>query len=128
MKAREFSREFKVAAVKRMQAGEAASGLAEELGVRRKLLYEWKQRMEQGGEEGLRSRPGRPGKSTRERQQQQTIDEKQRVATLERLVGKQQALLDFFGRALQAVEQLPEVQAGKAPSTKVSGKRGSKPA
>ncbi len=48
MKAREFSREFKATAVKRMLAGQAASRLAKGLGVRRKLFYEWKQRMEQG--------------------------------------------------------------------------------
>ncbi|MGA3189251.1 MAG: transposase [Bryobacteraceae bacterium] len=45
-KAREFSREFKVAAVLRMKAGESTARLAEELQLRRKLLYEWKQRME----------------------------------------------------------------------------------
>ena len=128
MKAREFSRAFKVAAVSRMQAGEAASRIAQELGVRRKLLYEWKQRMEQGGEESLVSRAGRPRKSEADRQRQKTTNEKQRIATLERLVGKQQALLDFFGRALRAVEQSPEMQAGKAPFTKASSKRGSRPA
>ena len=39
-KSRRFSREFKLGAVGRMQAGESPSALARELGVRRKLLYE----------------------------------------------------------------------------------------
>ena len=39
-KARVFSREFKIGAVGRMQAGESASALARELGVRRKSLYD----------------------------------------------------------------------------------------
>ena len=39
--------------------GDPPSALARELGVRRKLLYDRKKRVEQGGEESLRSR-GRP--------------------------------------------------------------------
>jgi transposase len=127
-KAREFSREFKVAAVRRILAGESVAALSRELEVRRKLLYEWKQRMEEGGEANLHARAGRPPKTAGERQQQREAGETHRLATLERLVGKQQALIDFFGRALQAVEQLPGVKAGKARSTKASGKRGSKKA
>lgn len=125
-KAREFSAEFKVAAVKRMRAGEATARVADELGVRRKLLYDWKRRWEQGGEENLRPRAGRPRKSEQQRREQKAASERQRIAALERLVGRQQALIAFFERALQAVEQLPEVQAGKAPSTNASGTHGSK--
>lgn len=47
-KYRRFSREFKLAAVGRMQAGESPSALARELDVRRKLLYQWKDRVEAG--------------------------------------------------------------------------------
>ena len=110
---RVFSREFKLGAVRRMQAGERPSGLAWELGVQRKLLYDWKKRVEQGGEDNLRSggRPNRAGAVVAAAQQ----SEQRRIAELERLVGKQQALLDFFGRALQQIEA---AAAGKAPSTK----------
>lgn len=132
-KAREFRREFKVAAVLRMNAGESTARLAEELGVRRKLLYEWKQRMEAGGAENLNRKAGRPRKSAAMREQQRENHQAQRIASLERLVGKQQALIAFFERALQAVERLPhcaagkaESEAGKAPSTTASGARGSK--
>jgi transposase len=126
-KAREFSREFKVAAVVRMKAGESTARLAEELQVRRKLLYEWKQRMEQSGEESLGRRSGRPRKSAAIRQQECDSSQAQRIAALERLVGRQQGLIAFFEKALQAVESLPNSEAGKAPSTTASGTRGSKP-
>ena len=125
-KPREFSREFKIAAVARMKAGESASRLAEELKVRRKLLYEWKQRMKEGGEERLQAKRGRPRQTNAGKGQQREDQESQRVAALERLVGKQQALIDFFEKALQAVERLPVREAGKAPSMRLSGARGSK--
>ena len=85
-KPREFSREFKVAAVKRMKAGESVARLAEELDLRRKLLYDWKRRMDQGGEENLHQKRGRPRKTAVARQQQREGDQAQRIATLERLV------------------------------------------
>jgi len=126
-KAREFSREFKVAAVERMKAGESTARLAEELQLRRKLLYEWKQRMEEGGAEALGRRSGRPRKSAAVRQQQNDRSQAQRIAALERLVGKQQGLIVFFEKALQAVERLPTSEAGKAPSMTASGAHGRKP-
>src|SRR6185437_8103324 len=59
---RTFSREYKVAAVRRMLAGENVSALARELGVRRKYLYQWRERFRLGGAIALRSR-GRPTKA-----------------------------------------------------------------
>ena len=40
---RVFTTEFKESAVLRLEAGASASALASELGVRRKLLYDWRQ-------------------------------------------------------------------------------------
>lgn len=60
--ARRFSREFKLAALARMEAGENVSALARELGVRRKYLYQWRERFRAGGPVALRSR-GRPTKA-----------------------------------------------------------------
>ena len=48
-KAWRFSREFKLGAVERMQAGESPSALQRELGVKRKLLYDRKKRVERTG-------------------------------------------------------------------------------
>ena len=116
---RRFSREFKLAALGRMLAGENVSGLARELGIRRKYLYEWRKRFRQGGSVALRSR-GRPtaeealairahaGGST-------PVDAlspdalaraERRIAELERKIGQQQVELDFFQRALRQVGEL----------------------
>jgi transposase len=59
---RRFSREFKLAALQRMLGGENVSALARELGLRRKYLYQWRERFRAGGPLALRSR-GRPTKA-----------------------------------------------------------------
>jgi transposase-like protein len=115
---RQFSREFKLAAVGRMQAGESPSALQRELGVKRKSLYEWKERVEAGGPENLRER-GRPGTDAGAVVVERAKSDQRRIAELERLVGKQQALIHFFENALQQVEI---ATAGKAAFTKRSGK------
>ena len=115
-KARVFSREFKLAAVRRMQAGESPSALQRELGVKRKSLYEWKQRVEEGGPENLHT-VGRPGAGQAVVRSEQS--DQRRIAELERLVGKQQALIHFFENASKQVDA---ATAGKAESTKRSGK------
>lgn len=115
---RQFSREFKLAAVGRMQAGESPSALQRELGVKRKSLYEWKERVEAGGPENLRER-GRPGTDAGAVVVERAKSDQRRIAELERLVGKQQALIAFFENALQQVEI---ATAGKAASLKRSAK------
>src|SRR5260370_30191770 len=54
-----FSRAYKLAALRRMLAGENVSALARELGIRRKYLYQWRERFRAGGPEAVRNR-GRP--------------------------------------------------------------------
>ena len=51
--ARRLSREFKLAALARMAAGENVSALSRELGVRRKLLYQWRDAVRRGGAEAF---------------------------------------------------------------------------
>jgi transposase len=114
---RRFERQFKLSAVERMKAGESPTALARELGVRRKLLYGWKKRVEEGGPESLRS-DGLPGPVPGGYAKPEVNDER-RVAELERLLGKQQALIAFFENALQQVEA---GTVGKAASTRPSGK------
>ena len=59
-----FHQEFKVAAVARMLAGENVCALARELGVSRKVLYDWRERHRVSGASGLvPRRPGRRRKS-----------------------------------------------------------------
>ena len=59
----EYETELKLAAVRRVLAGESVSAVAEELGIRRKRLYVWKDRYAELGEAGLmHRRGGRPRK------------------------------------------------------------------
>jgi transposase-like protein len=120
---RQFSREFKLRAVERMQAGESPSALQRELGVKRKSLYEWKRRVEEGGPENLRD-GGRPGPIPGGVVVDRAKSDQRRIAELERLVGKQQALIAFFENALQQVEI---ATAGKAGSMKRYGKSANEP-
>jgi transposase len=120
---RRFSREFKLAALARMASGENVSALARELGVRRKYLYQWRERFRAGGAIALRSR-GRPTKAEvlamsagpealpeiSPRMPAPTPPDElskaqRRIAELERKVGQQQVDLDFFQRALRHVRE-----------------------
>jgi len=58
-KGRRYSREVKLAAVKRMLAGENVPLLAKEVGTTRKSLYEWRASYLRGGAQALRGR-GQP--------------------------------------------------------------------
>ena len=108
---RVFSREFKLAALRRMLAGENVSALARELKLRRKLLYAWRDNFRSGGPEALRRR-GRPrkaaGLASAAVAASPAADEletaRRRIADLERKVGQQQLELDFFRQALRQVE------------------------
>ena len=118
---RRFRREFKLAALARMAAGENVSALARELGVLRKCLYQWRDRFQQGGPVALRSR----GRMTRAERMALRKDAplasmtgpmppaeppdelelaRQRIALLEGKVTQQALDLDFFQQALQRIE------------------------
>ena len=49
---RRFTKEFKLAAVRRLEAGESGSALARELEVKREKLYDWLAQVERYGVEG----------------------------------------------------------------------------
>lgn len=109
-KGRVFSRETKLKAVQRMIAGESVKILANELRVRRKSLYEWKDHFLAGGAECVRS-VGRPRKDQvvgpppePSTQRAELLQARQRIAELERKVGKQQLEIDFFAEALRRVD------------------------
>jgi transposase len=109
----EYAMELKLAAVRRVQAGESVRMVAQELGIRRKRLYVWKDRYAELGEAGLkRRRGGRPRKEaltamngTEARAARgELLAARKRIAELERKVGQQELELDFFGEALRRIK------------------------
>jgi len=108
----EYGAELKLAAVRRVPAGESVSAVAQELGIRRKRLYVWKDRYAELGEAGLvHRRGGRPRKQTVATQglearagRGELLAARKRIAELERKVGQQELELDFFGEALRRIK------------------------
>lgn len=97
---RQFSREFKLMAIRRMEDAGNVKALAAELGVRREQLYKWSRLHAAGGAEALRN-SGRPRPTP---VSPQALSEQRRIAELERKVGEQALLIDFFRGALQRIE------------------------
>jgi transposase-like protein len=132
-KPRVFSREFKLAAVGRILAGERIRDLSQELKVLRKDLYAWRDLFRAGGAMGLRPL-GRPRKvealaAAAQQQLAQAMPAvpaaeldraHRRIAELERKIGQQQLELDFFRQALRQVREArrPSIGPGVAGSTR----------
>mgnify|MGYP001287848714 FL=1 len=100
---RHFSREFKVAAVRRVVGGESMTRVARELDIGVELLWRWRKRVVEKGEEHLHGIGERESDGTAARTE---TESQQRIADLERLVGQQQLVIRFLGKALRRVEQL----------------------
>jgi transposase len=61
-KRKQFTREFKLEAVRLLEEGtKPAADLARELGIRRNQLYKWKDVVEQKGDEAFPGKGRRPG-------------------------------------------------------------------
>ena len=106
---RRFSREFKLAAIQRVQKGEQQVAVARDLQINVSLLAGWRQQLRDGGEAALRE-VGRP----KGRQSGRPVrrGDETRVVELERLVGRQQAAIDFLEQALHRVEELRRKKKG----------------
>ena len=126
-----FSREFKLEALRRMQAGENVSVLARELGVSRKSIYKWRDRLRGRGRRTKaelsihEERPAAdepPTKETRQASLEELARAHRRIAALERKIGQQQVELDFFQQALRQVreQRLRSGVPGGTASTKSS--------
>ena len=100
---RRFSREFKIAAVRRVSEGESLAAVARDLQMRTELLWRWKKRIVEKGEEHLYG-IGQRG-ATGDRPSEQGGAQR-RIAELERLVGRQQMEIRFLDKALRRVEEL----------------------
>jgi transposase len=128
-----FSREFKLEALRRMEAGENVSDLARQLGVSRKSIYQWRNRYRLGGSKALRGRgrmtnadlsahEERPDKEARRTSLEELGRAQRRISALERKIGQQQVELDFFQQALRQVrdQRLRSGVPGGTASTKSS--------
>jgi transposase len=127
-----YSKEFKLEAVRRMEACKTISGLAEELGVGRRFLYKWRDQLRTEGEEALGRRPGQPrsreqlaasakrARAAAKKKVQGPLQK--RLAELERRLGAKQLEVDFFRRTFEHVRgtmQHPD-DTGETPSIKES--------
>ena len=118
---RVFSREFKLAAVQRILAGERIRVLSRELNVLRKDLYAWRDLFRAGGAAALRPL-GRPrktdvlamgaGEAMPEGPAAESEIARRRIADLERKIGQQQIELDFFRQALRQVTEARWLSSG----------------
>jgi len=126
---RVFSTEFKQGVVLRLEGGERLASVADELKIRRKLLYEWRTAYRAFGAAGLnRKRGPKTGISAARASSHaapapdaacELARAKARIAELERKVGKQQMDLDFFREALRLIDAL-ETKTSATSSTRSS--------
>jgi transposase-like protein len=111
MSAKGFSRQFRLAAIARMEAGEKVARIARDLGVSRKTLYQWRDRL-RGVVPGKRTPSSRSPEEPVGALEQvpppelpaELVRARERIAVLERKVGQQQVELDFFRGALRRIE------------------------
>jgi transposase len=126
---RSFSKEFKIAVLVRLDRGERLAEVAKEAGIRRKLLYEWRDAFRRDGEAGLnRKRGPKPGprrvkpppEPAVPGSPQELEQARARIAELERKIGQQQIELDFFVQALRALGEPVDMSTVKPSSIRSS--------
>ena len=109
---RTFTKEFKLAAVRRLEQGVSLGEVARALEVNPNVLHRWRREIRQG-----------PGNVFPGHGKQRWADG--RIAELERKIGQQALEIDFLKRCLQRIEQQRMLQAltGNPPSIKRSKKK-----
>lgn len=125
---RVFSPEFKLSVAQRMAGGESVSALHHELGIKRSVLYRWRDAYLKEGAAGLSRRVGRPpGTPSRQRQPEASTKPEDtaaaKIAELERKVGQQALHIDFLRGAFKRVRELRQKSTGSGgtASTERSG-------
>jgi len=98
MSRRQFTKEFKEAAVRRLELGASVGEVARASEVNPNVLHRWKRELREHGVKAFAGN-GRPRA------------EEERVAALERKVGRQALEIDFLQRCLQHVEEQRKLQA-----------------
>ena len=109
---RTFTKEFKLAAVRRLEHGVSMGEVARALEVNANVLHRWRREFRQG-----------PGNVFPGHGKQRWADG--RIAELERKIGQQALEIDFLKGCLQRIEEQRMLQAltGNPPSTKRSKKK-----
>jgi transposase-like protein len=109
---RRFTREFKLAAIQRLEQGISIAEVARAMEVSPNVLHRWRKEFRQG--------PGNafPGHGQRRWSEG-------RMAELERKIGQQTREIDFLKGCLQRIEEQRMLQAshGNPPSTARFGKK-----
>ena len=124
---RTFPTAFKLKAIKRLEAGEAVLPLARELGVSRKLLHDWRKAWGLHGPAGLnRKRGPKPGPRklrplAEPKGSSELAQARVKIAELERKIGQQALDIDFFHKALRALDAVDR-QGSIAPVSRKSSK------
>jgi transposase len=95
---RKFTREFKEAAVRRLELGASAAEVSRACEVNPNVLHRWRRELREFGVKAFTG-PGR-----------NRADES-RIAALERKVGQQAVEIDFLRGCLQHVEEQRRLQA-----------------
>ena len=130
VKSKAFPTAFKLAAIKRLEAGEAVLPLARKLGVSRKVLHDWRKAWKLHGPAGLnRKRGPKPGprklrplaEPSAKGSGSELVQARAKIAELERKVGQQALDIDFFHKALRALEAADR-QGSIAPASRKSSK------
>ena len=125
---RVFSTAFKEDVVRRLESGEALAAVSKQLGIARKILYEWRWAWRRHGAAGLNRRRGpkkglrwkistgdpagaalassAPSAEVPSAPVAELARARTRIEELERLVGRQQLDLDFFRKALRLADAL----------------------
>jgi transposase-like protein len=109
---RKFTKEFKEAAVRRLEMGASLAEVARACEVNPNVLHRWRRELRDYGAKAF------AGNGQRRR-------EESKVADLERKVGRQAMEIDFLERCLQHVEEQRKLQAltARVSSTRTSRKR-----
>ena len=130
MAIRTFPTAFKLAAIKRLAAGAAVLPLARKLGVSRKLPHDWRKAWKLHGPAGLnRKRGPKPGprklrppaEPAAKGSSGELAQARAKIAELERKIGQQALDIDFFHKALRALEAADR-QGSIAPASRKSSK------
>lgn len=126
---RRHSAEFRIEIAERMLAGENVSALSEQHGLPRSMMYRWRDAYRKDGPAALSRSTGRPPGQTPAVARSVTKASsgteqrlRERVAELERKVGRQAVEIDFFNGVFKRLEELPKAsRRGGEASTRRSG-------